>query len=107
MNDMMKVDGNTITEELVALEERKDLGFDVEVEVEVNEPELAKGHINFMNTGWDYEFKEGMLFLNLNDAETHFDHVLGMSGEQIGEQEHDVQVTMEQILEIGTVVTIK
>lgn len=106
MTEMVKVDGNVVTDILLALEGRTDLGFDVEVEVEFNDRSLAKGHIDFMNVGWDYEFEGETLMLNLNDAETHFDHVWGMNGEQIGEQEHDVQVTMESITELATVVTI-
>ena len=107
MTEMGKVDGLEVTRTLMALEERTDLGFDVEVEVEINQFNHAKGYINFMNAGWDYEYKGEVIFLTLNDAETHFDHVLGMDGAEIGAQENDVQVTMEDITEIGTVVNIK
>lgn len=106
MKTMKKVDGLEVTRSLLALEGRTDLGFEVEVEVEINEPMHAKGFINFMNTGWDYEYVGTALFLEMNDAETHFDHVLGLDGEKIGEHEHDVQTSMEGFTEIATVVNI-
>lgn len=104
---MKNLTGLEVTKSLKALEARQDLGFEVEVEAEIDTTEHAKGFINFMNVGWDYEFKGEMIHLVLNDTETHFDHVLGMSGEEMEAQAHDVQVQMEDILEIGTSVTIK
>lgn len=106
MTTAMKLDGHKVTDMLMALELRTDLGFEVEMEVEVNDASLAKGHINFLNVGWDYEYKGESLVLELNDAETHFDHIWGLDGEKIGEHECEVQETMEGITKIPTVVNI-
>lgn len=104
---MKKLTGIDVTEALMALQQREDLGYEVEIEVEVNEENHAKGDITFMNVGWDYEFAGEVLMLTLNDAETHFDHVLGMTPEEIAVQEDDVQVEMEGLIEIATVVSIR
>ena len=104
---MKKMTGIEVTGALMALEEREGLGYEVEVEVEVNKEDHAKGYIGFMNVGWIYEFTGDVLQLTLDDVETHFDHVLGMTGEDILIQEDDVQVEMEGLIEIGTVVSIK
>lgn len=102
---MKKLTGIEVTEALQALEERDDLTFDVELEAEVVSETEAKGHINFMNVGWAYELKENVLFLNLDDAEAHWDAVMGASPEEILAWEDDAQTTMEGLIEIGTVVS--
>lgn len=104
---MKKLTGIEVTEALMALKNREGLGYEVEVEVEINEEDHAKGDITFMNVGWEYEFVGVVLRLTLNDAETHFDHVLGMTVEEIAIEEDNIQVEMEGLIEIGTVVTIR
>lgn len=103
---MSKMTGIEVTEALVALEEREGLGYEVEVEVEVNKEDHAKGYIGFMNVGWMYEFTGDVLQLTLDDVETHFDHVLGMTGKELAVEEKNIQVEMEALIEIGTVVSI-
>ncbi|AJD93591.1 hypothetical protein JMA_42740 (plasmid) [Jeotgalibacillus malaysiensis] len=104
---MKKLTGFELTKALKAMEEREDLSFDVELEVETVSETEAKGHIHFMNVGWTYELKENVLFLNLDDAEAHWDGVMDATPEQLLEWEDEAQTTMEGLIEIGTVVSVK
>lgn len=104
---MKKVTGIEITEDLVALEARNDLGFDVEVEPSIKEETMAKGVISFMNVGFSYEYNGKYLLLELTDREAYFDHVQEMDMEEIQKEEERVQVKMEDLLEIGTVVKLQ
>lgn len=104
---MKKLTGFELTKALETMGERDDLSFDVELEVETVSETEAKGHLNFMNVGWTYELNENVLFLNLDDAEAHWDGVMDATPEQLLEWEDDVQTTMEGLIEIGTVVSVK
>lgn len=104
---MGKLTGIEVTASLKALEERDDLAFEVELEVETSTESEAKGHINFMNVGWKYELKENVLFLSLDDAEAHWDGVMDATPEQLLEWEDEAQTTIEGLIEIGTVVSVK
>lgn len=104
---MKKVTGIEVTEYLVALEARNDLEFDVEVEPDIKEEKVAKGAITFMNVGFTYEYNGEHLLLALTDREAYFDHVQEMDMEEIQKEEERVQVKMEDLLEIGTVVKLQ
>lgn len=104
---MKKVTGIEMTEYLVALEARNDLGFDVEVEPGIKEEKVAKGVMTFMNVGFTYEYNGEYLLLALTDREAYFDHVQEMEIEEIQKEEERVQVKMEDLLEIRTVVKLQ
>ncbi|WP_442638108.1 hypothetical protein [Rossellomorea marisflavi] len=103
---MEKVTGKEVTKRLVSLEERNDLGFDVELYSEMEENEEARGVITFMNVGFTYSFNGDVLLLELSDREAYFDHTKGMSTEDIQTEEENVQVKMEDLIEIATVVRL-